>query len=210
MVFVIYTIFFLLMIFTLEKRYYVYLKGLNSLAFIGVAIYCAITADHLSILYIMLPGLIGCLIGDVLLATHYKNHFLYGLITFLIANLCFLWFFSHYKGLTVEEFLLPAFAMMLLTALAYLPKMDYTQLAIPVRMYTFVIAWVTAKSIIVYLAMPSTMFLYCMIGFLLYLLSDLILLFYKFYECHYQKQLRIFNLVCYYSGLFMIAYSLIA
>lgn len=205
----IYIVFFIMMIVSLKSRYYIFLKGLNSLAFVSIAVYGAIVNDQMAILYIMLPGFIGCIIGDIILAMKHKNHFLYGLIAFLIANLCFLWFFSHYKGITVEELFLPVFSMILLTVLAYLPKMNYTELAIPIRMYTFVIAWATSKSIIVYLAMPSMMFLYCMIGFLLYLLSDLILLFYKFYECDYKKQLRLMNLLCYYCGMFMIAYSLI-
>lgn len=204
----IYIVFFIVMILSLKSRYYVIFKGLNSLAFIGIAVYCAITAEHLSLLYIMLPGFIGCLIGDVILAMRFENHFLYGLIAFLIANLCFVWFFSHFHGFTVEEFLLPVFSMILLTALSYLSKMNYGSLAIPVRIYTFVIAWVTAKSIVIYLAMPSTLFLYSMIGFVLYLLSDLILLFYKFYDCAYKDKLGFINLLCYYSGLFMIAISL--
>lgn len=208
MILILYFIFFFLMIMSLKSRYYILFKALNSLTFIGIAVYASVISNHVSILYILLPGLIGCFIGDVILATHYENHFLHGLITFLLANLCFIWFFSHYKGLTIEEFLLPVFSMILLTVLSYLPHMDYGKLAIPVRIYTFVIAWVAAKSIVVYLAMPSTMFFSCMIGFLLYLLSDLILLFYKFYECSYKNQLKFINLFCYYSGLLMIAYSL--
>lgn len=204
-----YIVFFIMMIVSLKSRYYIFFKGLNSLAFVSIAVYGAIVNNQMSILYIILPGLIGCMIGDIVLAMKHKNHFLHGLIAFLIANLCFVWYFSHFKSFTIQEFLLPIFSMILLICLSYLPKMEYGYLERPIQFYTFVIAWATSCSIVVYLSMPTSFFLYHMIGFILYLLSDLILLFYEFYDSQYKKILGFINLLCYYSGLFMIAYTLI-
>ena len=85
----IYIILFLFMIYTRNRQHYVIFKALNSLAFVGIAIYSAISTNKMDFLNILLPGLIGCMLGDIILATKFKNHFLYGLIVFLMANLCF-------------------------------------------------------------------------------------------------------------------------
>lgn len=203
----IYIVLFILMIVALKSRYYIFFKGLNSLAFVVIAVYGAMNNHQMSVLYIMLPGLIGCMIGDIILAMKHENHFFHGLVAFLIANLCFLWYFSHFKGLMLQEFILPVFSIVILISLSYLPKMNYGELEKPIYIYTFVIAWATSCSALVYLAMPTSFFLGNMMGFGLYLLSDLILLFYEFYETKYKNILGFMNLLCYYSGLFMIAYS---
>lgn len=205
----IYIILFLFMIYTRNRQHYVIFKALNSLAFVGIAIYSAISTNKMDFLNILLPGLIGCMLGDIILATKFKNHFLYGLIVFLMANLCFLISFYRLQSLRIEELILPAFAMIILMSLAYLPHMDYGQLEKPVMIYCFIIAWVMSKSIMLYLLFQTNMFLIIMIGFILYFLSDFILLFYKFYECPYKNILGFLNLLTYYIGLFLIAYSLI-
>ncbi|MFR7592232.1 MAG: lysoplasmalogenase family protein [Longibaculum sp.] len=204
----IYVVLFIMMIGTLKKPYYVFFKGLNSLAFVGIAIYGAISANRVDFLYILLPGLIGCMLGDIILATKLKNHFLYGLIAFLIANLCFVLSFYRLQGLRIEEFMIPVIAMIVLVSLSYLPHMNYSQLEKPVMIYCFVIAWAMSKSIMLYLSFQTSLFLWLMIGFILYFISDFILLFYKFYECQYKNQLGFLNLLTYYAGLFMIVYSL--
>lgn len=48
-----------------------------------------------------------------------------------------------------------------------------------------------------------------MVGFILYFLSDIILLFEKFFECRFKDILTVFNLITYFYGLFFIALSLV-
>ncbi|MEG0366980.1 MAG: lysoplasmalogenase family protein, partial [Coprobacillus sp.] len=85
----IYAFFFIVMLITLKTKYHVYTKTLTSLVFLSIAIYGATQSRHMTYLYAMLPGLIGCVVGDYLLATHYQKSFLYGLIAFLIDNTCY-------------------------------------------------------------------------------------------------------------------------
>ncbi|MEG0366979.1 MAG: lysoplasmalogenase family protein, partial [Coprobacillus sp.] len=95
----------------------------------------------------------------------------------------------------------------MLISLSYLPKMDYKKMRKPVFIYAFMIAWATSRSVAVYIMMQTPMFLCIMIGFILYFISDFILLFDRFYD-HQLGILRVLNLLTYYSGMFLIAYSL--
>lgn len=207
--FVLYGICFFMMIYFIKSRYFIYFKTLTSLGFVLTAIYCAYISHNMHILIILLPGLIGCMIGDILLATKIKHQFLYGLSAFLLSNLYFIFYLYHFQSFQIQELLIPVLSMIVLIALDYLPHMDYKKYEKPIMLYTFVIAWAMSKSIMCYLSFQNTMFFYTMIGFILYYLSDFILLFHRFYETSYHSKLRLLNLFTYYLGLFSIAYSLI-
>lgn len=209
MIFIVYSMFVFLLIFSISKKHYILSKTMNSLAFIGVAIYCAFVSQHLSLLFAILPALIGCLAGDFILATHHRRSFLYGLSCFLVANICYVFYLSNFKMITVQEIIFPVLAVIIVIMFSYLPKMEYGQYEKPILVYTFMITFAMTRSITVYLSLSTPMFLCCMLGFILYFLSDFILLFERFYECRYQKFLKVMNLLTYYYGIYFIAYSLI-
>lgn len=209
MIFAIYSVFVIVMLLSIKKKSYIIFKTLNSLAFIAVAVYCGITSDHMSMLVGILPGLIGCLAGDFMLATQYKKSFLYGLTCFLIANLCFVIYFINFRSLSIIEFILPVVSIMIVIALSYLPRMDYGVYDKAILAYAFMITLAMVRSVVVYFTLSTPMFLFSMIGFILYFLSDIILLFDKFYECRFKAKLTVFNLITYFYGMFLIAFSLI-
>lgn len=209
MIFIIYSLFVLALLTSINKKSYIIFKTLNSLAFIGVALYCAIISQHTSLLVILLPALIGCGLGDFVLATHYKKSFLYGLGCFLVANICYVFYFMHFKTISLIELIFPFLSIVIVISLSYLKHMDYGKYQTPILLYAFMITLATLRSISVYLLLSTPMFLYCMIGFILYFISDIILLFERFYQCPYQPYLKILNLITYYYGIFMIAYSLL-
>ena len=188
MIFAIYSVFVVMMLLSIKKKSYIIFKTLNSLAFIAVAVYCGITSDHMSMLVGILPGLIGCLAGDFMLATQYKKSFLYGLTCFLIANLCFVIYFINFQSLSIIEFILPVVSIMIVIALSYLPRMDYGVYDKAILAYAFMITLAMVRSVVVYFTLSTPMFLFSMIGFILYFLSDIILLFDKFYECRFKAK----------------------
>ena len=208
MIFVIYSVFVIMMLLSINKKSHVVFKTINSLAFIVVAIYCAMSSNHLAMLIGLLPGLIGCLAGDFILATQYKKSFLYGLTCFLIANFCFVIYFMNFKTLSVIEFIVTVLSIVIVIALSYLPHMDYGVYDKAILAYAFMITLAMVRSVAVYLTLSTPMFLFSMIGFILYFLSDIILLFQKFYECRFQNILTVLNLIIYYYGLFFIAFGL--
>ena len=209
MIFAIYSVFVVMMLLSIKKKSYIIFKTLNSLAFIAVAVYCGVTSDHMSMLVGILPGLIGCLAGDFMLATQYKKSFLYGLTCFLIANLCFVIYFINFQSLSIIEFILPVASIMIVIALSYLPRMDYGVYDKAILAYAFMITLAMVRSVVVYLTLSTPMFLFSMVGFILYFLSDIILLFDKFFECRFKDILTVFNLITYFYGLFFIALSLV-
>ena len=174
MIFAIYSVFVVMMLLSIKKKSYIIFKTLNSLAFIAVAVYCGITSDHMSMLVGILPGLIGCLAGDFMLATQYKKSFLYGLTCFLIANLCFVIYFINFQSLSIIEFILPVVSIMIVIALSYLPRMDYGVYDKAILAYAFMITLAMVRSVVVYFTLSTPMFLFSMIGFILYFLADII------------------------------------
>ncbi|MEG0367875.1 MAG: lysoplasmalogenase family protein, partial [Coprobacillus sp.] len=105
MIFIIYAIFLIINILTTKTKYHIFFKTLNSFAFLGVAIYSAIMSDNVKLLYAMLSGLLFCVLGDFLLATSHKRSFIYGLLSFLIGNLCFIFYFTNFSPITIIEFI---------------------------------------------------------------------------------------------------------
>ena len=144
-----------------------------------------------------------------MLATQYKKSFLYGLTCFLIANLCFVIYFINFQSLSIIEFILPVASIMIVIALSYLPRMDYGVYDKAILAYAFMITLAMVRSVVVYLTLSTPMFLFSMVGFILYFLSDIILLFEKFFECRLKDILTVFNLITYFYGLFFIALSLV-
>jgi len=197
-----------MMIYFINHKHFIYFKTLTSLGFVVTAIYSAYLSNSMHILIILLPGLIGCMMGDILLATKIKNQFLYGLTAFLLSNIYFIYYLYHFQSFYIQELFIPILSMIILISLNYRSHMNYKKYQTPIMIYTFVIAWAMSKSIMCYLSFQNTMFLYTMIGFIFYYLSDLILLFHRFYETPHHSKLRILNLLTYYLGLFFIAYSL--
>lgn len=209
MVFVIYSVFVIMLLFSLKKKSYIVFKTLNSLAFIGVAVYCAMTTQHVHLLLGILPGLIGCLAGDFMLATQYKKSFIYGLVCFFIANFCYVIYFMNFYPLSIIEFILPVVSIVIVIAFSYLQNMNYETYEKAILAYSFMITLAMVRSVVVYFALSTPMFLLAMIGFILYFISDIILLFGKFYDCRFKDKLTILNLIMYYYGMFFIAYSLL-
>ena len=207
MLFYIYILLFVLMILSIQKHSFIYWKGFLSIAFVVIAFLYAYMSHQLYLFWNMITGLLLCCLGDIFLASQQKKHFIYGFISFLIANMSFVFSFYHFQFMTIEEFFIPVFAVGLLICLSYFMHMNFHDLKRCVMLYTFVIAWAFSKSLCVYIAFSTRMFLYSLIGFGLYFLSDFVLVFYRFKESQYKDLLRKMNLLLYYLGMFMIAYS---
>ncbi len=207
MIIIIYVALFALMGATARTKYYPITKTLSSLGFLGTALYGAITCQHMNLFYLMLPGLIGFAVGDFLLAMRQDKLLLYGIIAFAIGDAGFLFFFSQFHGITPMELIPPVVVMIIMSVIAQRDDMDFKNLIKPLFAYAFIMSWATSKAIMLAFLFPTTMFLLLAIGFGLYFISDLVLLFVKF-SMHRFHIMGGINLVLYYTGLFLIAYSL--
>lgn len=189
------------------KPYRILAKGINSLLFIGVATYGMLQSGDSALYYAMLPGLVMCLIGDVLLAVPKQRYFLQGLVAFLIAHILLTRAFCSIQPFAVRDFILPLLMVGVTWALCQLPGIDVHNMRTYIVIYAFFVTLGLSKSIGIVSAELTARNLMLAIGYLLFWISDVILFFICFYKKSY-KYAGFLNLLTYYGGMLMIAYSI--
>ena len=182
---VLFILLFLIMACTWRTHYHIYTKGLCSLGFILTAYF----SHQTKLFLLILPALLGYMIGDILLCK--KELFRYGLNAFLIGDIAFLFFYYHFEPFTYIELIVPVCAMILLEILAYYKIVDLS-------------VWLTTKAILTAFTLNTLSFIMMAIGLILYLISDILLAFYKVNKI---QILGILNIFFYYFGIFLTAYS---
>lgn len=193
-----YILIFLIMACTWRTRYHIYTKGLCSFGFVLTAY----LSHQTKLFLLILPGLLAFMIGDILLCK--KNLFKYGLDAFLIGDIACLFFYYHFEPFTYTELIVPVCFMILLEILTYYKIVDFSTYKTEITSYIFALVWLTTKSILTAITMNTLNFKMMALGFILYLLSDILLVFYK--KNKYQI-LGILNIFFYYFGIFLTAYS---
>ena len=190
-----YILLFLIMACTWRTRYHIYTKGLCSFGFILTAYF----SHQTKLFLLILPGLLAFMFGDILLCK--KNLFKYGLYAFLVGDIACLFFYYHFQPFTYIELFVPVVSMILLEIVTYSKDIDYKT---EITSYIFALVWLTSKSILTALTLNTFNFKMMSFGFTLYLLSDILLAFYK--KNKYQI-LGISSIFLYYFGIFLTAYS---
>lgn len=190
-----YILLFLIMVCTWRTHYHIYTKGLCSFGFILIAY----LSHQTKLFLLILPGLLAFMIGDILLCK--KNLFKYGLDAFLIGDIACLFFYYHFQPFTYIELFVPVVSMILLEIVTYSKDIDYKT---EITSYIFALVWLTTKSILTALSLNTLNFKMMALGFILYLLSDVLLVFYK---KNNHQILGILNIFFYYFGIFLTAYS---
>lgn len=190
-----YILLFLIMTCTWRTHYHIYTKGLCSFGFILIAY----LSHQTKLFLLILPGLLAFMIGDILLCK--KNLFKYGLDAFLIGDIACLFFYYHFQPFTYIELFVPVVSMILLEIVTYSKDIDYKT---EITSYIFALVWLTTKSILTALSLNTLNFKMMALGFILYLLSDVLLVFYK---KNNHQILGILNIFFYYFGIFLTAYS---
>ncbi len=190
-----YILLFLIMACTWRTRHHIYTKGLCSFGFILTAY----LSHQTKLFLLILPGLLAFMIGDILLCK--KNLFKYGLDAFLIGDIACLFFYYHFQPFTYIELFVPVVSMILLEIVTYSKDIDYKT---EITSYIFALVWLTTKSILTALSLNTLNFKMMALGFILYLLSNVLLVFYK---KNNHQILGLLNIFFYYFGIFLTAYS---
>ena len=189
-----YILLFLIMACTWRKRYHIFTKGLCSFGFILTAY----LSHQTKLFLLILPGLLAFMIGDILLCK--KNLFRYGLDAFLIGDIACLFFYYHFQPFTYIELFVPVVSMILLEIVTYSKDIDYKT---EITSYIFALVWLTTKSILTALSLNTLNFKMMALGFILYLLSNVLV----FYKKNNHQILGLLNIFFYYFGIFLTAYS---
>lgn len=190
-----YILLFLIMACTWRTRNRIYTKGLCSFGFILTAY----LSHQTKLFLLILPGLLAFMIGDILLCK--KNLFKYGLDAFLIGDIACLFFYYHFQPFTYIELFVPVVSMILLEIVTYSKDIDYKT---EITSYIFALVWLTTKSILTAITLNTLNFKMMALGFILYLLSNVLLVFYK---KNNHQILGLLNIFFYYFGIFLTAYS---
>lgn len=236
LLFVLYTIPFMFLMWTISKpkykRYYVLAKTINSITFIAVAIFCAYYGANIEILDLLLPALLLCLVGDIILGfynvvcdktvkgnelsyvetgTNFTSKaalFILGLLSFAFGHGCFIYAFSKMQGLTWTDLIFPILAVFITIGLTKLDGMETGRLTILIAAYSFMVAMIFSKGMHLLFSQFNIGNLLLGVGTTLFLISDGFILFLYFYKKK-SKAVHIINLAAYYYGMFFIALSLL-
>lgn len=236
LLFVLYTIPFTFIMWTISnpkyKKYYVLAKTINSITFIAVSIFCAYYGANFETLDYLLPALLLCLVGDIIIgfynvvneryvkgnelpypknATNFTAKaaiFILGLLAFASGHGCFIYAFSKMQRLTWIDFVFPIVAIFITLRLTKLDGMETGRFTILIAAYSFMVAMIFSKGMHLVLAQFSTRNLLLSVGTTLFLVSDGFILFLYFYKKK-SKVVHVINLATYYYGMFFIALSLL-
>lgn len=214
------------------RKYYVLAKTINSIAFIAVSIFCAYYGANIETLVYLLPALLLCFIGDVVLGfynvanernvrgsklsqvvtstnvTAKSSLFIIGLLSFAFGHGCFIYAFSKVQKFTWIDFLFPILAIFITIGLTRLDGMYTGKLTILILAYSFMVAMLFSKGMHLVLGQLNAQYLLLSIGATLFLISDAFILFLYFYKKKYEA-VHVINLATYYYGMFFIALSLL-
>lgn len=236
LLFVLYSIPFTFLMHSLSnpkyKKYYVLRKAINSIAFIAVSIFCAYYGENTEILRYLLPALILCFVGDIIIGFYnvvYERNvkenelsyaetgtnftakaaiFILGLLAFAFGHGCFIYAFSKMQRFTWVDFVFPVMAIFITIGLTRIDGMETGRFTVLIAAYSFMVAMLFSKGLHLVLAQFSVRNLLLSIGAALFLISDGFILFLYFYKKK-SKAVHVINLATYYYGMFFIALSML-
>jgi len=208
----IYTLLFSLLIISAYnqkfKRYYVILKALCSFGFVMVAVVGNFYTDSINNLIWVLPSLVFYMIGDIFIcfkAT--KALLLTGAGSFLIGHLIMIISIYSRTPIKLVDFVIPAACVIILWVLSSLDSIDVGSFKKPALIYSFFLSWVSSKTFFMMInndfTRRSSLF---SVGYLLLFVSDFTIFFMLFYSRKF-KYFKLFELLTYYYGMFLIAVS---
>jgi hypothetical protein len=202
---IVYIILLILLAKSAHTKFYLYTKTALSLFSAIIAFVGAMSRGTLVMLAYFLPGLFGFLLGDIALAFKTRKSLKVGIAAFTAGDLFFLRFFSRYRSFSIIEVL----AGLALFAIVYLidrkKLISFTGIRHLTFLYAFLEGMAVMKSVLAYRFVPSQCFLMMATGMVLYLISDSILMVYKF-----KIKNIIFGaiaLALYYGGLYLMTSS---
>lgn len=201
---VVYLICMVLAIYHRNKSTYIYFKTLTSLTFVVTGIYYAYQSHN----FMLIPTLIGFFIGDIMLATKLRRSFIYGMGGFFLADVWLIYQLYHLKHVSVFDFILPVIIIFFVTFISKNPKMHLGHYKKPMYGYGVVLALAVSNSIGCYLLYGTKNYLLLAAGMVLYFISDFLLMFQYFYKTEHRDKLKLAKMICYFTGAYLIAYSI--
>ena len=187
-----------------NKGTYIYFKTLTSVTFVLAGIYFGYQSGD----FILIPTLIGFLVGDIMLATKLRRSFIYGMGGFLLADVWLIYSLYQVKPVRIYDFVLSVFVILFVTYISRYPKMHLGHYRKPMYGYGFVLALAVSNSIGCYLLYGTVNYSFLSVGMILYFISDFLLMFQYFYKTEHRDKLKLAKMYTYFIGAYLVAYSI--
>ena len=201
---VIYILFLMMAIYHRNKDTYIYFKTLTSLTFVVTGIYYA----HQCQSFILIPTLIGFLVGDIMLATKLRRSFIYGMGGFFLADIWLIYQLYQLKSVSVFDFVLSVLVIFFVTYISKNPKMHLGHYKKSMYGYGFVLSLAVSNSIGCWLVYRTPNYFFLTVGMMLYFVSDFLLMFQYFYTTKHRDKLKLAKMYTYFIGAYLIACSM--
>lgn len=195
----------------LPGRGYLPEKALCSLCFVAVAAVCAALGSRPEAFWRLLPALLCCVVGDVVLALY--NHlrrqslFLAGLVAFLAGHILFVWGLCQLQPMGWPVPLAAVLGAGGAAALSGMPGMRTGRMRPWVVLYAAFVSALLGKGLQLAFGMGQLWCFLVLAGAVLFWISDLLILFLYFYHSKHPA-VHVANLLTYYYAMFLIAVSL--
>lgn len=199
-----YILFLILALYHRNKNTYIYFKTLTSVTFVMTGIYYGYQNQN----FMLIPTLVGFLIGDIMLATKLRRSFLYGMGGFFLADLWLVYVLYGLKPVTVCDFILSMLVIVFVNMISRNPKMHLGHYKKPMYGYGFVLSLAVSNSMGCYLLYGTKSYLLLVLGMVFYFISDFLLMFQYFYKTQYRDVLKIAKMLFYFIGAYLIACSI--
>jgi uncharacterized membrane protein YhhN len=155
----------------------------------------------------MLIGFALCLGGDVLLIFPQRKAFLLGLISFLLGHVFYVVAFFHVSQFSSAAWIVTAIIVVFSIGVFFWLKPHLGSMMVPVILYIIVITSMVigAGSVLFDSTLPAAGRNIVLAGALLFYLSDIFVARHRFMKQEFAN--RLFGLPLYYSGQFLLAFS---
>lgn len=194
--------------------YYTLAKTAASLGFIAVAFaaYFYGGKNNPQYFYAVLPCLVLCLAGDVLLGLAnnkgklFSSYFIKGVIFFMLAHIGFCIVFSFLSPFKIYDLILPVILLCFTFWCSKSERFRLKRMKLPVMAYSLFVGLMCARGLQGGIALGNLRGIYIILGSVLFLLSDGVILL-LYFHIKQRKLMRFANLFTYYIGLLFIALS---
>lgn len=187
-----------------NKDTYIYFKTLTSITFVITGVYYGYQNHN----WVLIPTLIGFLIGDIMLATRLRRSFIYGMGGFFLGDVWLLYYLYQWKRVTPYDFILSIFVVVFVTLISKNPKMHLGHYKKPMYGYGIVLSLAVSNSIGCYFLYGTWNYFCLAAGMVLYFISDFLLMFQYFYRTEHRDRLKLAKMYTYFIGVYLIACSI--
>ena len=194
-----------------EKLGYGKEKTLCSLGFLALAACSALAGQRPLAFWQMLPALLCCLAGDVILALYNRSRriplFMAGLLSFLAGHFLFLWGLSRVRPMDWTTAAAALGGAVGVWALSRLPVLEMGRTLPWTMIYGAAVSALVGKAFRLMVSLGEPWCLWVLGGAALFWVSDLLILFLYFWPGRHPR-IHAANLLTYYGGMALLAFSL--